>query len=253
MKKRGQVTIFVIIAIVIIVLGVLAFFLYPKLKISTGFNTENPELFLQNCVENDLENLIETLSLQGGEFNPQGYTIYQDVKIKYICYTSDYFTLGLKQVPFIKRFVEDEISVQIKPKVDECFDDLVLKYQQKGYEVSSKKGNIQTEILPEQTSIDLIGYNLTVSRGENENRFNLFVINLDNNLYELLNIAEHIVSWENEFGDADTLSIMMLKKDIRVNKILRDDGSKIYIIENKKTKEAFQFASRSLVFPAGLF
>jgi hypothetical protein len=38
-----------------------------------------------------------------------------------------------------------------------------------------------------------------------------------------------------------------------MQKIKQDDGTTLYIIENKKTGEKFQFASRSLAFPPGYY
>jgi len=44
---------------------------------------------------------------------------------------------------------------------------------------------------------------------------------------------------------------MTYYSDLRVDKNLRDDGTKIYIITDRNTGNKFQFASRSLVFPPG--
>ena len=39
--------------------------------------------------------------------------------------------------------------------------------------------------------------------------------------------------------------------DLVIDKIKRDDGTTVYIIENADLKTKFQFASRSMAWPAG--
>ena len=221
--------------------------LLPKIPSSIGFDTDNPEAFIRSCVNEDIVDVIDLVSLQGGEFEPEGYHLYMDNKIKHLCYINHNNELCIRQVPFIKRFVEDEINTQVEPRVQECFTALKQTYQDKGFEVILREGNTLTEILPGRTAVKTLGYEIIVTKGKNQNKYNSFVINLNNNLYELLSTSEMIVNWEAAFGDADTLSMMFLDNSIKIEKILRSDSTKIYILTYKDTGEIFQFASRSLV------
>ena len=49
-KKRGQVTIFIIIAIVIVGLAVLMYALSPRLGIGSFSEIKNPQDFIQTCI-----------------------------------------------------------------------------------------------------------------------------------------------------------------------------------------------------------
>jgi len=71
---------------------------------------------------------------------------------------------------------------------------------------------------------------------------------LNNNLYELIAIANSIIEWEATQGDADVRIYMAYYPNLKVEKNLRDDGTRIYIITDKNTGDKFQFASRSLVY-----
>jgi uncharacterized protein YpmB len=44
--KRGQVTLFIIIGIIIVVMGVLIFLFYPQIKSSISSNAQTPEAFI---------------------------------------------------------------------------------------------------------------------------------------------------------------------------------------------------------------
>ena len=87
---------------------------------------------------------------------------------------------------------------------------------------------------------------------ENSDRYDSFNVALDNNLYELVSIANSILDWEVTYGDSDTTIYMDLYPDLKVDKRYLGDGTKIYIVEGREDESKFQFASRSLVLsPAG--
>ena len=89
-SKRGQVTMFIIIAIVIVVIGVLIYLLWPRIFSTSSFDVKNPERFLQECVQDDLIESIKLISKQGGEIDPSNYYLYMDDKLNYLCYTNEY-------------------------------------------------------------------------------------------------------------------------------------------------------------------
>ena len=74
---------------------------------------------------------------------------------------------------------------------------------------------------------------------------------LDNNLYELASIAESIVEWEATYGDSETTTYMNYYHDLKVEKKKQTDGTTIYIVTNRDTRNKFQFASRSVAWPPG--
>ena len=65
-NKRGQLTIFIIIAIAVIVIGFLIYMFYPSIRSALGVGPKTPDGFIQTCLEEDIEKAIEVLSLQGG-------------------------------------------------------------------------------------------------------------------------------------------------------------------------------------------
>jgi len=249
--KRGQVTIFIIIAILIVAFALLIYFLSPQLGIGSKFNPENPESFLQSCVEEDLGNIMETISFQGGSLIPAPSYLYMGSELQYLCYTNENYEFCKVQIPFLKDHIEEQINKGIEEKINECFSMLEENYNKKSYSFDLKKGTIKTELLPRDLLINILGYELIISK-EDTQSFNSFKIVLNTNLYELLAITNNIVEWESLVGDADTSVYMWLyPEEIKIQKLKQSDDTKIYIIENKKTGDIFQFASRSLAFPPG--
>jgi len=251
-NKRGQVTVFIIIAIVIVIIGVLIFLLWPRIFSTSSFDVKNPERFLQQCVEKDLKNSIKLISSQGGEFNPTNYYLYKGDKLNYLCYINEYYKLCRVQEPFLQNSMEGKITDDISPKVDDCWASLIESYEKKSYIVSDKKGTLKTEILPEEVILSFIDYELSVTKDDVEIHKSFNII-LNNNIYELLEFASNIVEWEATIGEADMWSYMIFFKHLKAEKIKQTDDTKVYILTNKNTGEKFQFASRSLAFPPGIF
>ena len=64
-------------------------------------------------------------------------------------------------------------------------------------------------------------------------------------------IATSILQYEAQLGDSDTTTLTTLHPDYIIDKIKRGDSTTVYILEDKIFGTKFQFASRSLVWPAG--
>jgi len=248
--KSGQVTIFVIIAIVIVGAVLLYFFVLPGSRVNiSDFNSENPQGFMQTCLNERIIEVVQLVSIQGGSVEPEHYFTYNEVPIEYLCYTNENLKPCVVQQPLLKQHIESEVESAIGNDVQRCFDSLKESYEGKGYNVALDAGITRVELLPNRINIDM-NYILTTSKSETT-RFDDFSVAVDNNLYELVSIANSIIEWETTIGDADPRIYGRLDSNIIVDKNLRDDGTKIYKIEELSSGDIFQLASRSLVFPVG--
>jgi cell division protein YceG involved in septum cleavage len=249
-NKRGQITIFIIIAVVIVVAGILIYTFYPEIQASLGLGVKNPQSFIQSCIEEEIEENVEKLSLQGGSLDPTHYIMYNNNKIEYICYTGEYYKTCVVQQPMLKEHVESEIKNEIDKGVDACFDSMEESYQKKGYDVNLKKGSKDIELLPKRI-VATFDYSLTLTKGEDSEKHDSFRVVMNNNLYELISIANSILEWEATYGDAETTIYMNYYHDLKVEKKKQSDGTTIYIITDRNTGNKFQFASRSVAWPPG--
>ena len=249
-SKRGQITIFIIIAMIIIILGILIYMFYPEIKTTLGFQTENPSVFIQECIEKDVGDAIKLLSSQGGSINPKHYILYNDEKIEYLCYTPTYYITCTIQQPMLRSHIESEIIKQIEEKSKKCFDDLEESYKKRNYNVDLKRGNEKVELLPNQIVVTYENP-LVLTKGEDSDEYESFSVVVDNNLYELISIANSILDWETTYGDAETTTYMNYYPDKKVEKKLQSDGTTIYILTNRNTGDKFQFASSSVAWPPG--
>ncbi len=247
---RGQVTIFIIIAIIIVAAAVLIYIFYPQIKTSLGIGTETPQGFIQLCIEEEIQNNIEKLSVQGGSLNPEHYIMYNNEKIEYLCYTNQDYQTCVMQQPMLIEHIESEIKEEIKEEVAACFNSMELSYQKKGYDTNMKEGGIDIKLLPKKI-VSTFNYSLTLSKNGDTENYDLFNVIVNNNLYELASISNSILNDEVNFGDSEITTYMDYYHYLKVEKKKQSDGTTIYILTDRDTEDKFQFASRSLAWPPG--
>jgi hypothetical protein len=250
-EKRGQVTIFIIIGVVIVLGAILIFLFFPKIRVAFGFEVPGPSDFIKGCVEEDISDVISVLSSNGGSVNPLNYFLYNEEKIGYLCYSNEIQTPCVAQQPMLKSHIESEIKGEIKQKSESCFDSLKESYEKRGYSVEIKKGDLNVEILPLKVVAD---FNTSVVlTKEDTQKYDSFSVVLDKDLYGFIGIANSIVNNEILYGDSETTTYMNYYHDLKVEKKKQDEGSVIYILEDRDTGEKFKFASRSFAYPRGGF
>jgi len=256
MNKKGQVTIFIIIAI-LIVAAVVIFF--TATEAGRGLNPLvdgeiNVEESLTDCIENSdvINEKIDLIMRQGGVYKPDFY--YDDYnnteKLTYLCYTNLYYETCVMQNPMLLTSLESEIKNHIEDEIEGCFDKVKKELDRKGYDVSAENFKLDLELVPESILIN-IDSNLKASKGEQKLIFEDFEIKKPSKAYELAMIATSILNFEARYGDSEITNYMMLYPELRLIKLKQSDGTTLYFINYRDTGEKFYFASRSVVLPTG--
>jgi hypothetical protein len=249
--KKGQVTLFVILAIVIVVLGILIYFFLPDIISSekSGFQ-EDPQTYLENCIQDELQQNIKILSENGGLMQPEFYINYSGDQFEYLCYTNEYLKPCIAQKPMLVNVIKSELKSSIEEELNSCFDSMKNSFENKNYQVSLEKGDFEIELYP--SKIEIVSESELGLIKDDSQSYDGFTLSFESDLYNLASIAYNIMAWEATYGDASIESYTAFDPKIRIEKIKRDDGSKIYIISNRETQNKFQFASRSMVWPSGI-
>lgn len=247
--RKGQVTLFIILGIIMVVLAILIYLFFPQIKGGFVVQEINPNLYIQTCIEEEILNSVEMLSIQGGSLNPEHYILYKEEKIEYLCYTEENYRTCVMQQPMLKKHIEEELENDLSSKASECFDSLEESFEKSGYDVNLKKGPMSIELLPGK--IEMKFNNSLTLKKESAKKYDNMKVSVKNNIYELVNVAMSILNWEARYGDAETTTYMNYYKDLKVEKLKQSDGSTIYILTERDSGNKFQFASRSVVWPPG--
>jgi len=185
-NKKGQVTIFIIIAIILIAAVSLYFVLRDKISIQDIPSEIEPVYTnIISCLEETTEEGVEYLALHGGY-----YEVPKSLSIAYFADNIPYYYLNSrKYVPSIER-VEGELENYIHNYLSNClnFED----FEEQGYEI--KEGDLLVSVNIKEDKIRTkLDYPLTLKKGESTKRLREFEIEIDSNVKKLLEVSEEVV------------------------------------------------------------
>lgn len=241
--KKGQVTIFIILAILIISV-VLIFFIYIAPRYQTSQGTKP---VLDSCIESAMNEKIIQLSKNAGQINPEFTYQYMGENITYVCYSAEYHAPCIVQDPMIKQTFQENLAKLIKPEIESCYENSLENLRARGYDVISGDIRISTEINPGKVNFN-INAPTTITRETSQNLAPIKV-EVSSPIYEILMIATSIIQFETYYGDSETSQFNYYYPEFVVTKMKRGDETKVYSITKDQIK--FNFATRSYAWPAG--
>jgi hypothetical protein len=245
LRKRGQVTVFIIVAILLVAVVLFAYiYVFPNWE---SIRPQKPSF--ERCVEKEILPQIEKLSLSAGIVRPTFTSMYLDENYTFVCYTDEDYQPCVVQYPFLKNSFEQALADSMKPIIQNCYDESLEELTSQGYEVTAGRIKTNLEINPDGVRIEVEAPTY-VSRGDTATSSNSIDIDVPSQIYTILMIANSILQFESSYGDSDVAGFMFYYPDLTVQKIRRDDSIKLYIITDKKDIK-YRFATRSYTYPAG--
>tara|TARA_Y100000310_G_scaffold66661_1_gene62002 strand:+ start:4995 stop:5768 length:774 start_codon:yes stop_codon:yes gene_type:complete len=246
--KKGQLTVFIILALAIAVILILLF--TGRSNLTAIFTPSTPLGNIKECVQEPFQKALDIVSLQGGSLNPEHYYTYDGGKVEYLCYAEEDYELCVMQKPLLKQSIERELNAYITPKVKECIEDVKSSLKSKGYSVSSKDPGVSVSLIPNAILID-IQPELRFSKDKTES-YDSIKIDLNSELYQLVMISSSITNWEARYGASESLLYMSYYPTLRVEKKKQSDGTTVYTLTDRTSLDKFRFATRSFVLAPGI-
>ena len=254
--KRGQVTIFIIVAVLLVAAIGLVFLIYNNRTSIDGGTTQKESVeAYEDCINDyvseanelifDNSGFIELPELNYLVVNTEGYYRQEDVgRIPYLCYTDLNYARCIPQVPLLINHLEKEIRNYVEPNVDECFDFLEENLEESNYDVESGVArNFEVELREGviRTSVDK---SFTQSRAGEEEVFESFSSRLASPLYGMARVVHEIVNEESLKCNSDYIEIMSRNTGIKIDKFVTGENIRIYSVEDMITKRGWRFAIR---------
>ena len=249
-NSKGQVTIFIILGIIIVV-GVVAFFIISN-KTVKEVNTPTklgPKAFIDSCVQDVVEESLEKILANGGVLEPTKTLRYNGTNYTYLCYTGDNYKPGYNLHPMLRLSIADSIREDTKDKVTKCFDTLREDFENKGYEVVGNETIYDIELYQGEVRINL-KKSITIGT-ESTQHFENFNSKINHPWDTLLDAVDKIVSDEIKYCGYDLVAGTVIYPKIEVDKITYN-RNKIYKVTDRDTGKSIQFATRSCTYPAGM-
>jgi hypothetical protein len=253
-SKRSQVTLFVIIALVIVVLIAAIFLLKNQVQNKISLK-ENPSdyirVLIQKCAEQAGMEAEKLVISHGGFLNPTNSLVFNGTNLSYLCWASQDLELCTNEHPLLNLEIQKEIDSYIKPKLEKCFSD--VKTQLNNYGYSEGDLIISSSIELKEIRIKI---NKKISFKVNDNSVNLenFETKIISPLYDFIKITNEIINQELncncgvESCNAKTVELNKNNRDFDISKpVYTADGKEVYLIEELLTGKRFGFAIKNCV------
>ena len=247
--KRGQVALFVIVGIVMVV-GVIAAIIFMG-RSGTSISIEkNPRGYIEKCVEDVVEKSVNKMLANGGEASPSRFIMYQGAKWNYLCHTADDYEPCINLHPLLELRIEDEIVDDTSDEIHDCFDTMMEDLEDKGFSVSGGATRYDVDLRPGVVAVNL-RRSVEISKDGETRSFENFDVRVGSSLYELILVSRDIVRDEIEFCAFDYVWAMSNYPRYKIRRI-GYDFAKIYMVQDRFSGDEFKFATRSCVAPIGI-
>jgi len=185
MRKRGQVTIFIILAI-FIVGAILLVFLIPK-------NTERPPepdtnqvySYIHNLIENEAFKCLQQIGINGGYYNIPNQV--------YVNETAYWYYDGVNIQPFLNT-IENETSICINEILKNSTNRVLDIFGNHSLKISNDRIKTKVQINEWRTTIE-VDYPMVISKGSSKSLISDFEVDYRINLLKLYELATGIVNY----------------------------------------------------------
>ena len=254
MEKRGQVTTFIILGVVLIIILAGVFFLINSL-ISEKFKLQRekiilipPQLkpvadFIDSCIKSTSLDGIDLISLQGGYIKPLNSLFYVNTEVPY-------YILDRKNIMPSKHFIENELAKDVNENLDFCLQDY-KKFNEEGLIIEDKDFITEIKIQKDEVLVNL-NYPITISKGNITVTLNEFTNKVDSRLDKIYDISKEVVDVHLENPNNLCLSCinkLSVENDVLIDVNKYNDETFVFtitdtlnLINNKPYKFRFAFS-----------
>jgi len=227
MHKRGQIALFVIIALLIV--GGAFAVLYTQTDLFKKTEQINPEIapinsFIKNCVKSVGEDALIITGLQGGYFNLPSNSFAGKV----------YYAFGNKSFFPKKQDIEGQISYYMNEKLPLCtnnfadFPDFIVN--------ASKEIVSKSSIIRDKVKFD-VNWNVLIKKGDSIYRISSFSNEVPSRLNTIYSINQRI-NEENLEGNSFCISCIAnlgAENNIRIDVLNFDNSTRLFVLTDNQT------------------
>ncbi|MDO8509392.1 MAG: hypothetical protein Q7S27_06960 [Nanoarchaeota archaeon] len=251
-EKKGQATIWVIVAISLVAVIILLFIFRGKVVKTDLIDSveENPGSFIDNCARNAVNEVVDIILPKGGFVNPSHTKMHKGENISYLCFNAGNYNPCINEHPLYLTEIKREVETYITPKIEECFETYKLEMEKRGSIVEIGIMDVDVELVPDRVFV-LIQRKVNIESREQSYSYNNFDVEIISPLYNLGRIGAEIASQEAEYCYFEYVGYMILYPKFKIGRDITSDSTKIYSIKDKKSGKELKIAIRSCAIPPG--
>ena len=228
MTKRGQVTIFIIIGIIIVSVSGIGYYLIKNSGTDAPKSQEGEAVYnyIQKCIKDSAANSAYIFGFQQGYYSAPGKALdTPDTSVAYFYY------LGKNIVPSNSFFEEQFSKIMQEEILFECTD--FSDFENIGYSISY--GSPKVDVSINEKSADMkIDFPITIN-GNNTESFSKFEYSLPFRIGHIIDVSRNLV--EELVKNPSSIDLtLLLNQDVKVSVVDYDKCNQIYVINDEKSK-----------------
>jgi hypothetical protein len=248
-SKTSQITIFVIVAIIIVASIVLVFSISSRP--GAGISVDNPvsiSKYISQCSGAALIGAEKELIKHSGFLDyGSNYMMFNGSKVVFLCYTQE--ELCINNHPMLVSEMQKQIALYVTPKMEKCFED--VKNRLSKYDYKEEPMTLSIIIKPKNIIIN-INKTIVYTYNEQTKRLEIFPNSINSPMFEFAQLTSDIIGQEvtcdcsNEACNADIRLLNLYNREFRVDKpILNYLHEEVYSITEKASEKRFDFAVKN--------
>lgn len=249
-NKRGQVTIWIIVALAIVV-GFLILFSFKKIPILGVSEEIVPTSYIDKCVRQAVNEATDKLLPRGGFLDPVNTKEYNRVNVSYLCENINYYLPCVNEHPMLIKEIKNEIHNYTSPRIEQCFADLKSELEKRQNKVEYGPTKFEVSLAPSKVFVN-IDKRVSITRESETRTLNKFSIELLNPVYDLANIAIEIANNNAKYCYFEYVGYMILYPRWKIEVFSFSEGTRIYTITDKNSDKKMSVAIRGCAIPPGI-
>jgi len=254
--KRGQVAVWVILAVVLVGAIILFFSLGGERNIVDitepgGVDFVNAPSFMQTCTQKYVLDVVDIMLPQGGFVIPENTIWFNNSNVEYLCENIGFYEPCVNQHPLYIRELEEEIKNYIFPKVGECFNELEEEIEKRGGEVEFGGLVIDVNLEADRIFVTL-DRDVEIEKKGVRKTYESFDVVVTSPIYNLAVIAVEIAAQEAQYCYFENAGYSVYYPRYKIERHPMSVSTKIYTIRDRETGKEMMTAIRSCAMPAGI-
>ena len=252
LHKKGQVTIFIIIAILIVSVILFVAYFSGWFKFSSS-STENPKAYIESCiltsVKESEDSILKTNTYPN--FNSTNYILFEQEKVPYLCTASEFYKPCIPQDPAMFIRVKQIMENKVARDTEICLTNLYKDLENENYQVTHKTGEVSLDIVQDSINVKL-NETIYISKNENSYAISGFDVSYGTKFYDMIKLEQTIVNYESTICEFNKMNWMESNQDIIISTTRTSDQTKVYTLRDRLTNREIKFAIKTCVLPAGI-
>lgn len=246
--KRGQVSLFIIVAVVAVMAIAFIFFARGQVidKLTKVTNVQQKlqlemkliEQEIERCVNEETNKAVKTIANHGGFFLPLRYRSYYGDRFAYLCTKTGEQTSCVNQV-LSKEKIQERMDPYLKEQLTNCID--LSTFRANEYQVETGEMQVFTTINQQNILVELL-FPVTISQDTFQQDREQYFKAVNYPFGEVLDIVNDITNDEASLGDFDILSYGIQKRPDYTFGIRKPHPDKLYFVKPENHAIEFRFA-----------